>query len=254
VYVCDVRAKEQFLLWQWNDCVVTCSKEPLHALEPHNSAQNTANTKHGEYKTRRIQNTANTKHGEYRGIVSHCFTQNVWLSTSLWFLFLVPFGFYFLLMGFCKLRTRTQRTHTHTHTTMSSPSQLEQLAKFTQIVADTGDINSIKKFKPQDSTTNPSLLLKASNMKEYQGLIADAIAYARKWSAEQKVKSESAAVTMAVDRMGVNFGTEILSIVPGVVSTEVDARLSFDVQGTVAKARKLIRMYKEKVWCVMYDV
>jgi len=118
--------------------------------------------------------------------------------------------------------------------------QLAALSKFTVVVADTGDINSIKKYKPTDATTNPSLLYQAAQMKEYKHLVDDAIAYGRKQGGSDKAK----VLENTVDKLSVNFGVEILKIVPGLVSTEVDARLSFDVQATVAKAHKLIALYK----------
>jgi len=117
--------------------------------------------------------------------------------------------------------------------------QLAQLSKFTVVVADTGDINSIKKYKPTDATTNPSLLYQAAQMPEYKELISDAIQYAKQFPAETQLEN-------ALDKLAVNFGTEILSIVPGLVSTEVDARLSFDTEASVAKARHLIKLYEQR--------
>ena len=119
--------------------------------------------------------------------------------------------------------------------------QYSQLAKFTTIVADTGDIDSIRKFVPTDATTNPSLILAAAKDPKYAALIKDAVNYALK--KEQKCSKRQ--VALAMDRVAVNFGIEILKIVPGVVSTEVDARISFDKQATLAKARELIAMYEE---------
>ncbi|NGX27367.1 MAG: Transaldolase B, partial [Chlamydiae bacterium] len=117
-------------------------------------------------------------------------------------------------------------------------SKLEELQKFTTIVADTGEIHQIKTYKPTDATTNPSLIFKASSMPEYQFLIQDGIEYARKGkSKEEKLK-------LALDKVFVNFGLEILKIVPGRVSTEVDARLSFDVSGSIEKAHALIGLYE----------
>jgi transaldolase len=117
-------------------------------------------------------------------------------------------------------------------------SELEQLAKISVIVADTGDIDAIRKHKPVDATTNPSLLFKAAQQAQYQNLVDDAIAYAKKFKASEQLEE-------AMDRLAVNFGVEILKIVPGVVSTEVDARLSFETEKSMAKARKLIGMYKD---------
>lgn len=120
-------------------------------------------------------------------------------------------------------------------------TQLEQLGKHTVIVADTGDINAIKQFTPEDATTNPSLLLKAAVDPQYKALVDEAIEYAR----AKYPGDEAKAVELAMDKMAVNFGVEISKIVPGVVSTEVDARLSFDTAATVDKARQLIKLYEE---------
>ncbi|MFQ3282782.1 transaldolase [Reinekea sp.] len=117
-------------------------------------------------------------------------------------------------------------------------SQLEQLKKYTTVVADTGDIASIQNFKPEDATTNPSLLFKAAEMPAYQHLVDDAIAWGKARSADNWVEE-------AMDKLAVNFGIELLKLVPGRVSTEVDACLSFDTDATLAKARKLIAMYKD---------
>lgn len=120
-------------------------------------------------------------------------------------------------------------------------SQFDSLSKLTSIVADTGDIKAIKTFKPEDATTNPSLILKATKMPEYKALVEEAVAYAKK-----EAKTPEARLGLAMDRLAVNFGAEISKIVPGVVSTEVDARLSFDTAATIAKARSLCAMYKAK--------
>ncbi len=112
-------------------------------------------------------------------------------------------------------------------------NQLEQLASLTTIVADTGDIASIAKIQPQDATTNPSLILKASKDPAYRELLTEAV-------------KNSVSLEDAADRVLVNFGAEILKHVKGRVSTEVDARLSFDVEKTIAKARRLIELYQEK--------
>lgn len=118
-------------------------------------------------------------------------------------------------------------------------SQFEQLALHTIVVADTGDIDSIKKFKATDATTNPSLIYKAAQQPQYQHLVDDAVAYGKTFPAKEQLDN-------AMDRLSVNFGAEIAKIVPGLVSTEVDARLSFKPDRTVEKARKLIKMYAEK--------
>jgi len=117
---------------------------------------------------------------------------------------------------------------------------LEQLKKVTTVVADTGDFESMKEFKPQDTTTNPSLILAATEDSKYDSLIHDAVKYAKEHGG-----SEAEQLTICMDKLSVNFGGEILKIVPGRVSTEVDARLSFDTAATIAKARTLIRLYDE---------
>ncbi|MEI8610089.1 transaldolase [Enterovibrio sp. Hal110] len=117
---------------------------------------------------------------------------------------------------------------------------MEQLRKLTTVVADTGDIDAIAKYQPQDATTNPSLILKAADIPEYAPLIDDAIAYAKAMSQDTEQQ-----VADAGDRLAVNIGKEILNVIPGRISTEVDARLSYDFEGSVAKARKLISMYNE---------
>ncbi|WP_028767511.1 transaldolase [Shewanella fidelis] len=117
---------------------------------------------------------------------------------------------------------------------------LEQLKSYTTIVADTGDIEAIKRYQPEDATTNPSLILKASEIPEYSGLIENAISWAKSQSDDIEQQIEDAG-----DKLAVNIGLEILKIVPGRISTEVDARLSFDKEGSIAKAHKLIKLYQE---------
>jgi len=117
--------------------------------------------------------------------------------------------------------------------------QFSALAKMTTIVADTGDIEAIKKYKPTDATTNPSLLYQAAQDPQYQHLVDEAI----EWAQTQK-KGEL--IHNILDRLSVNFGTEITKIVPGLVSTELDSRLSFDTEASVKKARDIISYYKEK--------
>ncbi len=117
---------------------------------------------------------------------------------------------------------------------------LEQLKTYTQVVADTGDFASIETYKPIDATTNPSLIYAASQDKKYSYLIDDAIEYAKTASNYKEIQLER-----AMDKLAVNFGLEILKIVPGRASTEVDARLSFDTKATVTKARELIALYEE---------
>ena len=117
-------------------------------------------------------------------------------------------------------------------------TQLDSLRNMTVVVADTGDIEAIKKYQPQDATTNPSLILSASALPQYSPLIDEAISYAK---AQSNDKSQQ--LIDAEDKLAVNIGLEILKIVPGRISTEVDARLSYNTQATVEKARKLIALY-----------
>ena len=119
---------------------------------------------------------------------------------------------------------------------------LEQLSAMTVVVADTGDIQAIEKFKPRDATTNPSLITAAAQMPEYRQVVDDALHWAE---AQQKGKAvDAATLKLAIDRLAVEFGLRILKIVPGRVSTEVDARLSFDTAATVEKGRFLIQQYE----------
>jgi len=119
-------------------------------------------------------------------------------------------------------------------------SQLDELKKYTTVVADTGDIESIKKFAPQDATTNPSLVLKAAQLPQYQALIADAIGKARRQGGSPETQ-----LINACDQVAVDIGTEVLRHVPGRISTEVDARFAWDRGMCVSKARKLIQMYEK---------
>jgi len=121
-------------------------------------------------------------------------------------------------------------------------SSLEQLKKLTVVVADTGEFEAMRKFKPQDATTNPSLILAASKVAQYAPIVERAIAYGKALDCA----SLDERVTQTVDKMFVLFGCEILKIVPGRVSTEVDARLSFDKEAQIAKAKSLIKMYEEE--------
>ncbi|XP_039254059.1 transaldolase-like [Styela clava] len=118
---------------------------------------------------------------------------------------------------------------------------LDQLKEKTVVVADTGDIQAISRYLPTDATTNPSLLLAASQMPEYSELIEDAISFG-----EKNGNTADEKVTHAIDKLFVNFGAKILKIVPGRVSTEVDARLSFDVDASVAKAHRFIELYEQQ--------
>eukprot|EP01129_Flabellula_baltica_P000027 TRINITY_DN10028_c0_g1_i1.p1 TRINITY_DN10028_c0_g1~~TRINITY_DN10028_c0_g1_i1.p1 ORF type:complete len:321 (-),score=97.06 TRINITY_DN10028_c0_g1_i1:12-974(-) len=119
-------------------------------------------------------------------------------------------------------------------------TQLDQLKELTVVVADSGDFDSFTKLKPQDATTNPSLILKAASMEKYSGLVNDAIEYAK---AKGSTQEETIEVTL--DRLAVNFGKAILDIIPGRVSTEIDARLSYDTEGTIEKCHTLAEMYRE---------
>jgi transaldolase len=121
------------------------------------------------------------------------------------------------------------------------PSKLDQLKTMTVVVADTGDIASIKAYKPTDCTTNPSLILKAAQMPAYAPLVDEAV----KWGKRQAGR-KGAVVAAACDRVAVNFGVELTKIVPGRVSTEVDADLSFDRKASLAKARTLIEDYETR--------
>ena len=134
-----------------------------------------------------------------------------------------------------------QPIHTMSTATSSAtqPSQLDQLKKFTTVVADTGDFESMREFQPQDATTNPSLILQAATKPAY-AYILDKVLAERKGSG----LSGAAQVEDVIDHLLVAFGMEILKIVPGRVSTETDARLSFDTAGTIAKGRQLIALYE----------
>ena len=112
-------------------------------------------------------------------------------------------------------------------------NQLDALKQFTTVVADTGDFKQLSQFKPQDATTNPSLILKAVQKPDYQGLLQDTVS-----------KFRSRPLDETMDRLLVRFGCEILSLIPGRVSTEVDARLSFDTSATVTRAERIIDLYQ----------
>lgn len=119
-------------------------------------------------------------------------------------------------------------------------NKLEQLRKYTVIVSDTGEIDEIKQFKPTDATTNPSLILAAASKPEYQHLVDEALQWGK-----SKTPAQGSQFELIIEKLFVNFGLEILKIVPGRVSTEVDARLSFDVEGSIAKARHFIDLYEK---------
>ena len=115
-------------------------------------------------------------------------------------------------------------------------NKLDQLREMTVVVADTGDLAAIKEYKPQDATTNPSLLLKVAQDADYSSYIDQALSSSNGTASSTKIDD-------AMDKFGVAIGCEILKIIPGRVSTEVDARLSFNTQATINKARKLIGLY-----------
>lgn len=119
-------------------------------------------------------------------------------------------------------------------------TKLEQLRALTTVVADTGDIKDISKYQPEDATTNPSLILKAAQIAEYAPLIDQSIAYAKAQSNDKAQQIQD-----TCDMLAVNIGKEILNVVPGRISTEVDARLSFDTEGSIIKARHLIKLYND---------
>jgi transaldolase len=125
--------------------------------------------------------------------------------------------------------------------TQTKLNQLEQLKKFTKIVADTADFQSVKQFKPQDATTNPSLVYAATQKEQYAHLLEEVLADRKKSGL-----SGAAQIEDICDHLLVQFGCDILEIVPGRVSTETDARLSFDVEGSIAKARRLVQLYEER--------
>ncbi|AGH72685.1 transaldolase [Edwardsiella piscicida] len=118
--------------------------------------------------------------------------------------------------------------------------KLTSLRQLTTVVADTGDIAAMKQYQPQDATTNPSLILNAAQIPEYRKLIDDAIAWARAQSGDRAQQ-----IVDASDKLAVNIGLEILKLIPGRISTEVDARLSYDTEASVAKAKRLIKLYND---------
>jgi len=118
-------------------------------------------------------------------------------------------------------------------------NKLEQLKQMTTVVCDTGDVNSIKKYSPTDATTNPSLIFQAAQEEQYQYLIEEAI----RWGMH-KTSNQKQMIRHIMDKLFVNFGVEILKIIPGRVSTEVDARLSYDIEGSIQKATTLIGLYE----------
>ena len=131
----------------------------------------------------------------------------------------------------------------HNSGVFSMASLLEQLSSMTVVVADTGDLDAIRKFTPRDATTNPSLILAAAQIPNYQNLIDEALRASRELIGENRPVED--VVHEALDEISVIFGKEILKIVPGRVSTEVDARLSYNTEATIEKGRKIIRLYNE---------
>ncbi len=132
-------------------------------------------------------------------------------------------------------------TNSEDKKTETGLNQLEQIKKFTKIVADTGDFESIRQFKPQDATTNPSLIFAAIQKEEYAHLLDEVIVDRKKSGLQGAPQIED-----IIDHLLVRFGTEFLKIIPGRVSTETDARFSFDVEGAIKKARRLVRLYEEQ--------
>ncbi|XVB26381.1 transaldolase [Citrobacter koseri] len=118
--------------------------------------------------------------------------------------------------------------------------KLTSLRQFTTVVADTGDIAAMKLYQPQDATTNPSLILNAAQIPEYRKLIDDAVAWAKQQSSDRAQQ-----IVDAADKLAVNIGLEILKLVPGRISTEVDARLSYDTDASIAKAKRIIKLYND---------
>ena len=118
--------------------------------------------------------------------------------------------------------------------------KLTSLRQFTTVVADTGDIAAMKLYQPQDATTNPSLILNAAQIPEYRKLIDDAVTWAK-----QQSNDRAQQIVDATDKLAVNIGLEILKLVPGRISTEVDARLSYDTDASIAKAKRIIKLYND---------
>lgn len=123
---------------------------------------------------------------------------------------------------------------------MTNKSKLEQLKEMTTVVADTGDFEAISQYSPEDATTNPSLILKAAQMPAYKNLVSQVIAAV----AAENLSSEEQ-LSLCMDKLAVGIGGKIVAVVPGRVSTEVDARLSFDTAGSISKARQIISLYEK---------
>jgi transaldolase len=118
-------------------------------------------------------------------------------------------------------------------------NKLQQLRQFTSVVADTGDVDAIRDYQPEDATTNPSLILKAIQLDAYESLLNNAIVWAKEQLTNESIYD------LLMDKIAVDIGTEILGVIPGRISTEVDARLSFNTQATILRAKRLIELYKE---------
>jgi len=135
----------------------------------------------------------------------------------------------------------TQVAESKSSVTQTGATQLDQLKRFTKVVADTGDFSTLKQFAPQDATTNPSLILKAAQMPGYKSIIDRAVADGRKSSLPR-----DRAIAGVMDEILVSFGVEIFKVVPGRVSTETDADLSFDTDALIQKARRFIELYRQQ--------
>ncbi|MBT3671523.1 MAG: transaldolase, partial [Porticoccaceae bacterium] len=123
---------------------------------------------------------------------------------------------------------------------MSNSSKLAQLKEMTTVVADTGDFEAISQYSPEDATTNPSLILKAAQMPAYESLVREVIA-----SVSEGKLSSNEQLSLCIDKLAVGIGEKIINVIPGRVSTEVDARLSFDTERSITKARQLIELYEQ---------
>ena len=117
-------------------------------------------------------------------------------------------------------------------------NKLQALKQMTTVVADTGEFEAIRRFAPEDATTNPSLILNAAKLPQYEELLGEAVAYGQRIGSTLEARVEA-----AIDKLSVNFGQKIVEIVPGYVSTEADAQLSFDTRGTIEKAHRLLELY-----------
>lgn len=139
-----------------------------------------------------------------------------------------------------KHQSRSEQDFLDSREWIKSMNQLEQLRQYSVVVADTGDISAIQNYRPTDATTNPTLLLDAAAQAQYHALLEEALRYGRSQAADEQGRLQA-----AMDKLAVNIGAEILRIIPGRVSTEVDARLSFNANASIAKARQLIALYQQ---------